>query len=291
MMLGYYDVLLIVLALSVLMDCVAQDHSFDHLIDSKDFQGPDGAMLQELKHSMRENALRSKCNLNGTATTKPLVAFDAHHVHSMTGRMPGIVSGPRRRATAWLSKAALTLPAGDFVETGVYIGTSSSIMMNTLMSFDTCDRKMWAFDSFEGLPAPQKEDHGQGKSGEFNVTEATFIENLKKLGDYDATRLIITKGWFKDTCPKSEVKQIAFLRLDGDIFASTWDSISALYDRVVPGGYIYVDDYAGFIGCKKAIDAFRTQQRIFEPMNYVHEGPKNARFYSFEAVWWIKRMA
>ena len=150
--------LLLLLLVATLLACLGRDAAFDHLIDHRDFLGLDGGMLQDLKHSMRDNALRSKCNLNGTEHTQALVELNAKYVHEVTSQMAGIVSAPRRRATAWLAKAALTLPEGDFVETGVYVGTSSAIMMNVLMHFDTCNRKLWAFDSFEGLPPPSPEE-------------------------------------------------------------------------------------------------------------------------------------
>jgi hypothetical protein len=85
------------------------------------------------------------------------------------------------------------------------------------------------------------------------------------------------------------VKDIAFLRLDGDLFVSTWDPLAAFYDRVIPGGYIYVDDYGSFNGCREAIDKFRFENKIFEPLRFVREDDLVTRRISFEAVWWQKR--
>lgn len=39
-------------------------------------------------------------------------------------------------------------------------------------------------------------------------------------------------SWFSDTLPDAPIKEIAFLRLDGDLYASTMDALTALYDRV-----------------------------------------------------------
>ena len=57
-------------------------------------------------------------------------------------------------------------------------------------------------------------------------------------------------GWFNETCSQSPVSAISLLRMDGDLFESTWDVLVALYDRVLPGGFIYVDDYGGYNGCQ-----------------------------------------
>lgn len=65
----------------------------------------------------------------------------------------GLVSDPRKRATLHLALAAVANDVkGDFVETGVYLGGSSTLLMRVLKDFDTCDRHFWAFDSFVGLP-------------------------------------------------------------------------------------------------------------------------------------------
>ena len=56
-----------------------------------------------------------------------------------------------RRATALLTiSAIMSCRAGDIVETGVYTGGSSAIIMRVLLDLDTCNRRFWAFDSFLG---------------------------------------------------------------------------------------------------------------------------------------------
>lgn len=137
-----------------------------------------------------------------------------------------------------------------------------------------------------GLPDIVAKDNGGdlhvGMKGGFRVDQEKFISNMKKVKAWDS-RLVVTKGWFKDTGPACPVKKISFLRLDGDLYSSTYDAISAFYDRVVHGGLIYVDDYGSFNGCREAIDEFRTQRRIFEPLHMVKEHSG-----SIEAVWWRK---
>lgn len=100
-----------------------------------------------------------------------------------------------------------------------------------------------------------------------------------------AGRLQVREGWFNDTTKKAsaEIEQIALLRLDGDLFVSTWDPLINLYDKVTPGGYIYVDDYGSFKGCHEAINRFRYERRIYETMHWIRE-PSGV----VEAVWWQK---
>ena len=83
--------------------------------------------------------------------------------------------------------------------------------------------------------------HGEGlhgKKGGRNVTQTQFEDNLKTVGFFDTDILKVTKGWYSETCKKSPVQKISFLKLDGDVFENAWDSITAFYDKVVPGGKI-----------------------------------------------------
>lgn len=141
--------------------------------------------------------------------------------------------------------------------------------------------------SSPGLPdlAPQDNsgDLIKGTKGDFKYGQKEFVQNMKKLGAWDHRRIVVTKGWFKDTATVSAVKHIAFLRLDGDLYSSTYDAIVGFYDRVVHGGLIYVDDYGSFNGCRDAIDEFRTQRRIHETMHFIRESDGRV-----EAVWWRK---
>jgi len=210
-----------------------------------------------------------------------------------------MASNNRQRATALIAREALLLlQGGDFVETGVYTGGTSAVMMHILMDFDTCGRKFYAFDSFAGLPSTVPQDRSgsgmTGIKGQFVVTQERYQNNLKRVNAWNESIIVISKGWFNETCARSPVSRISFLRLDGDIFVSTWDALSALYDRVVPGGYIYIDDYGSFNGCREAVDKFRTQQHIYEPLRFIREDVTSLStrvgVMAFEAVWWQKRI-
>lgn len=78
------------------------------------------------------------------------------------------------------------------------------------------------------------------------------------------------------------------MRLDGDLYESTKDALEILYDKVAIGGYIYVDDYGSFDGCKRAIDEFRTKRGVTDPMSIVIENTNAELNPMYEAVWWKK---
>ena len=202
-----------------------------------------------------------------------------------------LVSVPRLRATIYLSKIALSLQ-GDYVETGVFRGGTSSIMMRMLMKYGY-NKTFYAFDSFKGLPEPNKFDGNntfglKGKKGDMSTSQEIFESNLKKWGTYNSSIIHISKGYFNETLPVSSVQNIAFLRADGDLFISTHDTLKYAYHKIVPGGFIYIDDYGSFLGCRRAVDAFRLSHQIFEPMHFIREDHAVGKI-NFEAVWWRKR--
>jgi len=220
------------------------------------------------------------------ATSRP----NATLLHDITQLAVGIsiVSGKRLYATAQLTYAAL-LQEGDVVETGVFRGGSSAVILKVLQGYDDCGKAFWAFDSFQGLPNITKKDQvGEqivGAQGIFAAGVNEFKANLEARGVWNESRIHIVPGWFSDTVSKAGVKQISFLRLDGDLYQSTIDVLKALYPRVSPGGYIYVDDYGSFNGCRRAVDEYRAEHQLYEPMHWIREGSGIV-----EAVWWRKRM-
>lgn len=203
-----------------------------------------------------------------------------------------VVWQPRLYATVELCLAALALTTtGDFVETGLFTGGTASLMLLVLQRFDKCGRKFWGYDSFEGLPPPSLEDKSKygviGKPGDYSYGYDSVVKHFKDWNVWDDNVVILTKGYFNETLPTSPVSKIAFLRLDGDLFESTWDGLVNLYSKVVLGGLIYVDDYGSFPGCRRAVDLFRTEHHIYDPLHYVRNTPDTGAI-TFEAVWWQK---
>lgn len=208
-----------------------------------------------------------------------------------------LVSIPRLIATIWLARTAIALPiGGDFVETGVYKGGTSILLIRMLQKYDSCGRHFWGFDSFRGLPESVAQDRtghlSHGATGQYTTSEKTFLKNLRRHNAYTNPSIVHSvAGFFNETLPVAPIDKISLLRLDGDIFTSTWDSLTNLYHKVVPGGYIYVDDYDSFNGCKLAVDTFRSENHITEPMTKILEGKRADQRMkrAFEAVWWQKR--
>lgn len=160
---------------------------------------------------------------------------------------------------------------GDFLEAGVWRG-GACIFMRALLDLEEGNRTVWVADSFEGLPPPNAEqypiDTGDGHHtvAVLRVGLDEVRANFERYGFLD-DRVRFLKGWFKDTLP-GPVVRLALLRLDGDMYESTIQTLEALYDHVSPGGFIIVDDYS-LTGARKATDDFRAARGISVPLTYI----------------------
>lgn len=174
--------------------------------------------------------------------------------------------------------------AGAFVECGVWRGGSTGLMaLAHRASHPTATRELHLFDSFEGLPEPDAavDDQGSidyagagdGKLRSVGKCVGTLDENrqlMEQMLAYPRNLLHYHEGWFQDTVPRDApvLGPIALLRLDGDWYESTRICLDHLYDKVVRGGVVVIDDYGHYAGCKKAVDEFL--QRRTEPILLSH---------------------
>jgi O-methyltransferase len=167
--------------------------------------------------------------------------------------------------------------SGDIVECGTARGGSLALLALATRRFDAA-RTVWSFDTFEGIPAPTSEDpdyeFARRFTGHFRGSADEIIAWLSSL-NLGSVRL--TKGLFQDTLPRSIVGPIAVLHLDGDWYESTRCCLDNLYDRVVPGGVIQIDDYGYWAGAKKATDEFLTARGISEPLYRIDSSARQLR--------------
>ncbi|CAN5326139.1 hypothetical protein BH11PSE11_BH11PSE11_29090 [soil metagenome] len=163
---------------------------------------------------------------------------------------------------------------GDVIETGVWKGGATIFMRGFFAAHDIRDRKVWVADSFEGLPKPTHEaDAGWDLSKEAMPFLAVSLDDVKELfARYDLLdeQVEFLKGWFKDTLPVAPIGKLALIRLDGDLYESTMDAITSLYDKLADGGFLIIDDYI-LPPCKKAITDFRDARGISKDIITIDE--------------------
>ena len=160
---------------------------------------------------------------------------------------------------------------GDLLEAGVWRGGATIFMRGLLKAHGVTDRTVWVADAFakrfpvtdrEGATARSFVSPGWPEiravmSGATVPSEpfqarsevlwagTSYDEVRERFARYglldDQVRFL--RGWFRETLPTAPIQRLAVLRLDCDLYDSTYDTLAALYPRLSVGGYAIVDDY------------------------------------------------
>ena len=153
--------------------------------------------------------------------------------------------------------------SGDLVDCGCFNGGSS-----VMMSSGAPSREIWAFDSFEGLPAAGPRDPRRANElvGELVASEAKVREAFSRFASPD--RLHVVKGWFHETFPEAgaEIERVAIVHADGDWYESVKLTLETFEPKVSPGGFVVIDDYGDWEGAKEATHEYRSARGIDAPL-------------------------
>jgi O-methyltransferase len=163
---------------------------------------------------------------------------------------------------------------GDLLEAGVWRGGACILMRGVLAALGDESRKVWVADSFEGLPKPDIEKYpADANDPHWTFTQlAVGIDEVKNnFRRYDLLddQVVFLQGWFSETLPTAPIDRLAVLRVDGDMYGSTMDVLSALYSKVSPGGYVIIDDYGAIKSCRQAVEDFRELHSIDSPIEWI----------------------
>ncbi|MBV8370712.1 MAG: TylF/MycF family methyltransferase [Candidatus Eremiobacteraeota bacterium] len=163
---------------------------------------------------------------------------------------------------------------GDLLEAGVWRGGASIMMRAVLVAHGVTDRRVWVADSFRGLPPPDGEryplDAGLDLSeiAVLAVPRDVVQANFEALGLFDESVRFV-EGWFSETLTTIDADAFALLRLDGDLYESTLQTLEALYPKLSPGGFAIVDDYGAVPACAAAVHAYRERHGVHEPIETI----------------------
>jgi O-methyltransferase len=157
--------------------------------------------------------------------------------------------------------------SGDYVECGVCNGGTAAILAH-FATLSPQQRTTWLFDSFEGMPLTTQEDGETAK--EYIGKDVGILDNVKTIlhkVNADMENVQIIKGWYEDTFPHQSIQNIALLNIDADWYSSVKLCLETFYDKVTPDGFISIDDYGHWPGCKKAVDEFFAQRNLSYKFN------------------------
>lgn len=150
---------------------------------------------------------------------------------------------------------------GDFVECGVYMGGNVIIAKKFFDSVNDKTKKFFAFDTFEGMTSPGENDPENAHITWQNKNACRahlneVMEEFKKHNVLD-NRVLFVVGDVCNTLKENNIPdKISILRLDTDWYESTKVELQILYKKLSVGGFLIIDDYGHWSGCKKAVDEF-----------------------------------
>jgi len=170
---------------------------------------------------------------------------------------------------------------GDFVECGVWKGGNIMMIALTLLKLNNTERKIYLFDTFEGMSEPtekdvdyinqeadltwknsQKDDHN-----EWCYSSIDEVKNNIYSTGYPKDKFVFVKGKVEDTLPGTIPDNISILRLDTDWYESTYHELIHLYPILSKNGFLIVDDYGYWRGAKEAVDKYFKENNINMFMN------------------------
>jgi O-methyltransferase len=170
---------------------------------------------------------------------------------------------------------------GDFIEAGVWRGGCCILMRGILAVNEIRDRKVYVADSFAGVPPPRPDiypaDHDLrlDLNTELAVSLTVVQENFRRYRLLD-DQVVFVEGLFSKTLPTLAAGPFALVRLDGDLYESTYIALQCLYPKLSPGGFLIIDDYGVVNACRQAVQDYRAEHNIDAPINWIDR----------TGVWW-----
>lgn len=152
---------------------------------------------------------------------------------------------------------------GAFVEVGVAAGHSSVIA--ALASSKYSKRQFFLYDTFQGFEEelPDEKDF-RGKSirdydlCKYRGAPCEERNVRQKIIEAGVTQdcLFLIAGPAQETVVKIKPKSISVLRLDVDLYEPTIAALRELYPLLEPNGYLIIDDFGHWQGCRAAVEDY-----------------------------------
>lgn len=182
-------------------------------------------------------------------------------------------------AHAKLYEMSLGLP-GEFVEAGVLKGVSFCRFRKLgRLHHPDHHRRFIGFDVFGPFPEAEfesdkaKREYLLSVAGDTGIDKDRLLGLLGKQGLADNVELI--EGDIRQTLPRfldaNQEMSVSIVNIDLDLYDPVKAVLEHLFERVVRGGIVILDDYEGFPGARRAIDEFLSE----------HDRPETIRKFPF----------
>jgi hypothetical protein len=194
------------------------------------------AALEGLQHNNSafagDNLFTFSKNLSFLSDAEFMRAYSAH---ATTDIEKGIIW--RIATVAWAARNGMRLE-GDFVECACYKGVTARIVCDYVNFGAQPDRKYFLYDLFEhdsSMPHHNMPEHSK-----------TLFDQVKQRFA-DLPNVVVTQGRVPDSLAQAAPEKIAFMHLDLNNVDAEIGALEVLFDRMVPGAIMILDDY-GWLG-------------------------------------------
>ncbi|HEX5655733.1 MAG TPA: TylF/MycF/NovP-related O-methyltransferase [Polyangiales bacterium] len=154
----------------------------------------------------------------------------------------------QRNALRYLVSRHGANSVGDYLEFGVFAGTSLGCMAEVLKELRLEKVRLFGYDSFEGMPASaETEDEGTWQPGQFKFDIEVTKAILRSRGA-DMSRIKLTKGWFDRTLTPGLRKQYGLrkasvIMVDCDLYSSTVEVLRFVEPLILDEAILIFDDW------------------------------------------------
>jgi hypothetical protein len=168
---------------------------------------------------------------------------------------------------------------GDYLEFGVYNGTSIVAAFRETEAMGLTNMRLFGFDSFEGLPAAAAhEDEGKWKPGAWR-SDLEFTQAVLDDEGVDRKRVTLVQGWFDQTCVpetarKYAISKASVIMVDCDIYSSTRQALNFCAPLIQDTALMLFDDWhtgqlaAKNMGERKAFEEWLEEQGCFKAESF-----------------------
>lgn len=158
-----------------------------------------------------------------------------------------------RAALRWLVEVRGDFPLGDYLEFGVFQGTSLSCMhqVSKELGIHTSKMRLFGFDSFDGLPeSAAEETDGIRQPGDFKVSLKYATEYLTYHG-VNWNRVKLIDGWFSDILTPDliaahHIERASVIMIDCDLYSSAKQALDFCLPLIKQAAIIIFDDWYAY---------------------------------------------
>jgi predicted O-methyltransferase YrrM len=183
---------------------------------------------------------------------------------------------------------------GDYLEFGVYTGTSLACMHRALTRQGIEHVRLVGFDSFQGLPESAATDETSRylpwELGDYSSPIAVSREAMRGKG-VDLDRVTLVKGWFEDTLNERTIEQhgirkAGVIMIDSDLYTSAKAALDFCAPLIQDHAVVVFDEWfpatlgADNVGERRAFDEFLAANPSLSATELESYAPEQAKVFA-----------